>query len=122
MGNVVLTHAAFQRPPVLQKRRRGRLPAVVTWIATNGDRLKPGTRGELKFKDAGDPDNGKAVTIADINLADSCPIHVVALGEPLTCDDGTPSNDLWVKPSAVRRVWTGLTENERAKLRLWRSP
>ena len=121
MSNVVLTHARFQRPPVSQKRRRGRLPGIVTWIPNGYDRLKPGARGELRFKDAHDRDNGKRVRIVSVDIAVDCPIHVASLDGPLHCEDGSPSNDLYVKPHHVRRVWTGLTENERIKLQLWRS-
>lgn len=120
MRNLVLTHARFQRPPVRQKRRRGRLPGIVTWIPNGYDRLKPGARGELTFE-VGDPDNGKRVRIVSVDLREDCPIHVEAINCSLNCEDGSPSSDLYVKPHNVRRVWTGLTENERIKLQLWRS-
>lgn len=120
MSSVLLTHARFQRPPVVQKRRRGRLPGIVTWIPTNGyDRLREGALGELAFGKS-DPDNGKRVRIVNIDLRDSCPVHVAALNGSLHCEDGSKTPDLWVKPHHVRRVWTGLTENERIRLRLSR--
>jgi len=120
MRNAILTHARFQRPPVVQKRRRGRLPGAVAFIPTGADRLEPGTCGELVFKDPGDPDYGKRVRIVAVDLRDSCPVHVRSLDGPLRSDDGTTGADMWVKPQSVRRAWTGLTENERIRLRLLR--
>lgn len=121
MSNVLLTHARFQRPPVLQKRRRGRLPGIVTRIATNGyDRMRAGARGELRFTDPHDPDHGKRVKIISVDITDECPVHIQSIDGPLHYDNGTTGGDMWVKPHHVRRVWTGLTESERIKLRLLR--
>lgn len=119
MANV-LKHERFARPPAApNKRRRGRLPrGVVSFRPTC--RLTIGKLAELVGYIKGAEDNGKRVRIIDYRLNDACSFRVESLDGPLLCDDGDTTLKVWVMPKNLRRVWTGLSQDELAQLSLWR--
>lgn len=115
----VLRHERFERVPVQpQKRRRGRLPRGVVSIQRRAVWFRNGDRAELVGFETYPEDNGKRVHIVSVE-ADGW-IGVLSLDGPLHCDDGSTAIELEVGAQHLRRLWTGLSEDERIQLRLWR--
>jgi hypothetical protein len=120
-AGTVLRHEHFERAPMRpQKRRRGPLPRGVVSIRGRRVNLRVGDRAELVgYTTTYAEDNGKRVRIVDVDVGRGW-IGVRSLDGPLRCDNGGTTTELDVRATNLRRVWTGLTENERIQLRLLR--
>ena len=82
--------------------------------------LRAGDRAELVgYTTTYAEDNGKRVRIVDVDVTHGW-IGVISLDGPLRCDDGGTTTELDVRATNLRRVWTGLSEDERLQLRLLR--
>lgn len=120
MAADVLRHERFERAPVQpQKRRRGRLPQGVLSIRSRAVWFRIGDRAELVGFTTYAEDNGTCVRVVGMDATHSW-IEVRSLGGPLRCDDGSTATELEVRAKHLRRLWVGLTENERIQLRLLR--
>lgn len=118
----VLRHERFERARTLPgKRRGGRLPRTVAALRLwHTRRLKLGAMVEIVgLKNAA----GTRARVVDYDLpsADGHSIKIQSVDGPLLSDNGTRVGEMWLRPTNLRRLWTGLSENERVQLRLWRA-
>jgi hypothetical protein len=126
MANV-LRHERFERAPVAApKRRRSRLPAGVVSIR-DAVRLPVGSVAvivvgtKIKRDTESGQNLGKCVRITHHDPRSAFSVLVDSLDGPLALDGGGKAlKDIRYRPANLRRVWTGLSENERIQLRLWR--
>jgi len=110
----VLRHERFEGVPAHpQKRRRGPLPRGVVSIKSS-PRLRVGALVEILSRD-------KRARILDFDWREDSSVEVQSLDGPIPCNDGSTSMTAWIKPSNLRRVWTGLSTNERIQLRIRRA-
>lgn len=120
----VLKHERFERAPVASpKRRRGPLPRGVVAI-TAVKRLPIGSTAVIvaaPSKDTEPSQNiGKRVVIT-AHTRGAFSVCVDPLDGPLALDGGGVSvRDICYRPANLRRLWIGLTANERMKLALLR--
>lgn len=117
----VLRHERFQGVPVQpQKRRRGPLPRGVVSIKRT-PRLHIGVVAEIVGSRDSPENNGIRVLIMEYDPQQRPHCWLTkSLGPPIRCNDGALDKDVWFKDCQLRRVWTGLSENERIQLRLRR--
>lgn len=109
----ILHHERFDRVPAQpQMRRRGPLPHGVGYIEPS-PRLRVGALVEIVSR-------GKRARVLGFDDREAYSVEVQSLDGPTPCNDGSASAKAWVKPSNLRRVWTGLSEDERIKLKLLR--
>lgn len=121
MANV-LRHERFERgaPTLPVKRRRGPLPRNVVPIK-RASRLKVGLLAEVVGTHDKPENDGIRVLI---NKFDPSTRHcwlTQSLDRKIRCSDGEFDRFVWFKPEQLRRVWTGLSTNERLQLRLRRA-
>jgi hypothetical protein len=116
-ANVAL-HPTFLWPvrPAVKRRR---LPPGVSNIR-HVSRLKVGALAEIIGRRKRE-NNGIRVIIKGFD-ADSAHCWLVkSLGGPIRCSDGALDTEVYLKDGQLRRLWTGLTANERLQLRLRRA-
>ena len=118
-------HCLF-RPPERVKRR-GRLPRGVVSIFDAG-RLPVGSTAEIvpstKIKRDTEPHEnwGKRVLIKHHDPRTAFSVFVDSLDGPLRLDGGGRDvKNIRYRPANLRRLWTGLSENERIRLLKWRA-
>lgn len=120
MAANVLRHERFQRVPMQpQKRRRGPLPRGVVSIKS-ASRLRVGALAEIVDTPT-KVNDGIRVVVIDFDPASPYCWECKSLGRDLRCKDGTMARTVMFKSSYLRRVWTGLSANERIQLRLRRA-
>ena len=125
-ANVTL-HPTFLWPVRLPaKRRRGRLPSGVVSIF-DAVRLPVGSTAEIvpstKIKQDTEPHEnwGKRVLITHHDPRTAFSVFVDSLDGPLALDGGGKDvKNIRYRPANLRRLWTGLSENERLQLRCMR--
>lgn len=121
MAANVLRHERFQRVPMPpQKRRRGPLPRGVVSIKSVS-RLKEGMLAEISGSRDKSENAGIQVLITKFDPSSRHCWLVQSLGRKIVCNDGELDRFVWFKPECLRRLWTGLSTNERIQLRLWRA-
>lgn len=120
MANV-LRHERFESVPARpQKRRRGRLPRGVASIKRT-HRLKEGDFAEIVGEREEAENHGIRVVITLFSLKEHPYCWLVkSLGRAIRCKNGSLYREVWLKDENLRRLWTGLGENERIQLRMWR--
>jgi hypothetical protein len=127
MSSVLVTHARFQRPPVVQKRRGGRLPRGIVPIIARPP-LRTGAVAEITASNGFEGNIGIHVRIIG-QATDDCDLVLAHFGRRWECQsldrdierfDGTLNRVAPLANCELRRVWSGLTKDERIKLRLWR--
>lgn len=119
MSAVVLRHERFERAPELpQKRRRGPLPRGVVSIK-GASRLRTGALAEVVNASI-EENNGLRVVITDFDSRSQHCWECKSLGPDIRWTEGGAGRTALFRPRNLRRVWTGLTANERIRLRLLR--
>lgn len=121
MAANLLRHERFDRAPVaLPKRRRGPLPRGVVSIKT-ASRLKVGVLAEVVGSRDKSENDGIRVLIKHFDPRTRHCWLTKSLGRVIRCSDGALDTEVWFKPEQLRRVWTGLSTNERIQLRMRRA-
>jgi hypothetical protein len=118
--SAVLTHERFQHVPTLpQKRRRGRLPPGVVSIK-HASRLRVGVLAEV-VNSSIEANNGIRVVITHFDPRTRHCWLTKSFERAIRCSDGALDTEVSFKPEQLRRVWKGLSENERIQLRMSKS-
>ena len=126
----LLTHPRFERgalPP--QKRRRGRLPGGVARIHFGTiQRFRPGVLAEVIKPGVrvGDRNVGARVLITKHDPGHKLNVEAKGIDRDLFWYDSKARHigkggEVWFDDSSLRRVWRGLSDSDRIKLRLWRA-
>ena len=121
MAANVLRHERFERSPVqLPKRRRGPLPRGVVSIKSVGH-LRVGAIAEVVNASIQE-NNGLRVVITHFDPSSTHCWDCKSLGRDIRWTEGGAGRTASLRPRNLRRVWTGLTTNERIQLRMRRAP
>lgn len=117
----ILRHERFECIPVrAQSQRRGPLPRSVAYFKRT-PRLRVGAMVEIVGLSKVPRNNGKYARIIGFDYSDDHRVEVESIDGPLARNDGSTALRVWMKPANLRRLWTGLNENDRTQLRLWRT-
>jgi hypothetical protein len=115
----VLRHQRFERVPALPvKRRRGPLPRGVVSIKS-ASRLRVGVLAEIVDTPT-KANDGIRVVVIDFDPGSPYCWECRSLDRDLRCNDGAMARTAMFKSTHLRRLWTGLSTNDRIKLRMWR--
>ncbi|HEY0939380.1 MAG TPA: hypothetical protein VGE08_04710 [Steroidobacter sp.] len=111
-------HSLFKAPE--RSKRRGRLPRGVANIK-HYSRLKVGVLAEVAGSRDKPENDGIRVLITKFDPSSRHCWLAQSLDRKIRCSDGELDRFVWFKPEQLRRVWTGLSPNERLQLRLRRA-
>jgi len=122
MAANVLRHERFERVPAQpRKRRRGPLPRGVTHIS-HAPRIRDGVIAEMIGRKNNKRNAGIRVSVVKFDASSQWCWAVKSLGRPIACNSGEMAVDgVWCRDRELRRLWRGLSENDRIKLRMWRA-
>jgi hypothetical protein len=116
----VLKHERFERVPVaLPKRRRGPLPRGVASIK-GMSKLRVGALAEV-VNAVMEGNNGLRVVITNFDASSQYCWECKSFGPDIRWAEGGAGRTAWFRPRNLRRIWTGLSANERIQLRLLRT-
>lgn len=119
MAANILRHERFARVPTpLQKRRRGKLPRGVVSIK-GASRLRVGALAEVVNASI-EENSGLRVVITDFDSTSQHCWECKSLGRDIRWTAGGAGRTASLRPRNLRRVWVGLSTNERIQLRMLR--